>query len=59
MELLPGFGDGFAIDEFVDDLLHGDMNGVLHTLHEPHREKSPGSEGLPSGASHPEAPKPA
>lgn len=38
VHLPEGEKSAFAVDELVDDLLHGDMQGVLHTLHEPHGE---------------------
>ncbi len=38
VHLPEGEGSAFAVDELVDDLLHGDMQGVLHALHEPHSE---------------------
>lgn len=41
VEIPQGTGEHVAIDELVDDLLHGDMNGVLHALHEPHKEAEP------------------
>lgn len=36
VELTPGTDEAFAVDEFVDDLIHGDTDGALRTLHEPH-----------------------
>lgn len=38
VHLPEGERNAFAIDVLVDNLLHGDMQGVLHTLHEPHGE---------------------
>lgn len=38
VELLEGSNEAVAVDELVNDLLHGDMQGVLHALHEPHGE---------------------
>lgn len=38
VELLEGSNEAVAVDELVDNLLHGNMQGVLHTLHEPHGE---------------------
>lgn len=43
VEILQGTGESVALDELVDDLLHGDVNGVLSALHEPHREVAPES----------------
>lgn len=38
MEIIQGTGEAVAVDELVDDLLHGNMRGVLHALHEPHKD---------------------
>lgn len=38
VEITEGDNQGVAVDKLVDDLLHGDMSGVLHDLHEPHDE---------------------
>lgn len=38
VEIIEGDNQGVAVDKLVDDLLHGDMSGVLHDLHEPHDE---------------------
>ena len=38
MELLQGENTAVALDALVNDLLHGDMSGVLHDLREPHNE---------------------
>lgn len=46
VEILQGTGESVAVDELIDDLLHGDVNGALHVLHEPHVEPTPG-EKLP------------
>ncbi|MBK0420074.1 hypothetical protein JD276_13635 [Leucobacter sp. CSA1] len=44
VELLQGTNEAVAVDELVDDLLHGDVNGALHALHEPHDEHHAGHE---------------
>lgn len=36
MEIVEGTNEAVAVDKLVDDLIHGDMQGVLHALHEPH-----------------------
>ena len=36
LEIIPGADEAVALDELIDDFLHGDMQGVLHALHEPH-----------------------
>ncbi|MGO1539360.1 MAG: hypothetical protein ACTHZ9_02430 [Leucobacter sp.] len=41
-ELPIGTDEAVAIDELVDDILHGDVKGALHTLHEPHDENHSG-----------------
>lgn len=46
VEILQGTGESVAVDELIDDLLHGDVNGALHVLHEPHAEVAP-EHGLP------------
>lgn len=46
VEILQGTGESVAVDELIDDLLHGDVNGALHALHEPHKEAIHG-EGAP------------
>ena len=46
VEIPQGTGESVAVDELIDDLLHGDVNGALHVLHEPHSEVTPG-EGSP------------
>ncbi|UOQ56260.1 hypothetical protein MUN78_11230 [Leucobacter allii] len=38
VELTPGTDEAVAVDELVDDFLHGDTRGMLHALHEPHPE---------------------
>lgn len=38
VHLPEGTGEAVAVDELVDDFLHGDVQGALHTLHEPHGE---------------------
>ncbi|MFV0432670.1 MAG: hypothetical protein ACK5LO_01610 [Leucobacter sp.] len=35
VEVPQGTGEAVAVDELVDDLLHGNMRGVLRNLHEP------------------------
>ncbi len=42
VEIPQGTGESVAVDELIDDLLHGDVNGALHALHEPHNEAVPG-----------------
>ena len=32
VEIIEGDNQGVAVDKLVDDLLHGDMSGVLHDL---------------------------
>lgn len=49
VEVPQSTGESVALDELVDDFLHGDVNGALHALHEPY------SESKPSGAASPEA----
>ncbi|WP_449281391.1 hypothetical protein [Leucobacter sp.] len=44
MEIPQGTDEAVAVDELVDDLLHGDVRGVLHALHEPHDEGGPEQE---------------
>lgn len=44
VELLPGTNEAVAVDALIDDLLHNDMNGVLHELHEPHSDNHRGHE---------------
>ncbi|MFD5600323.1 hypothetical protein ACFWHR_09715 [Leucobacter sp. NPDC058333] len=39
VELNQGTNEAVALDELIDDVLHGDMNGALRALHEPHVEK--------------------
>jgi len=36
MEIIEGENEAVAVDALVDNLLHGNMTGVLHDLHEPH-----------------------
>lgn len=38
LEIIPGADEAVALDELVDDFLHNDMDGALHTLHSPYRE---------------------
>lgn len=38
VELPQGTGESVALDKLVDDFLHGDVNGALESLHEPHAE---------------------
>lgn len=42
LDLPQGTDEAVAVDELVDDMLKGDVNGVLHALHEPHDEHHPG-----------------
>lgn len=44
MEIIQGTGEAVAVDELIDDLIHGNMRGVLHALHEPHKEAAEGEE---------------
>ena len=39
LEIIPGVDGAVALDELVDDFLHGDMGGALHAFHNPHGEK--------------------
>ncbi|RGE20295.1 hypothetical protein [Leucobacter sp. wl10] len=48
MEIPQGTGEAVAVDELIDDLLHGDIRGALNALHEPHREAEVGPEAAPS-----------
>ncbi|MBK0422681.1 hypothetical protein JD292_11420 [Leucobacter sp. CSA2] len=34
LEIPQGTNEGVAIDELIDDLLHGDVRGALRALHE-------------------------
>jgi predicted methyltransferase MtxX (methanogen marker protein 4) len=36
VEIPQGTDEAVAVDELVDDFLHGDVRGALHALHEPH-----------------------
>lgn len=36
VEIPQGTDEAVAVDELIDDFLHGDIRGVLHALHEPH-----------------------
>lgn len=47
VEVPQGTGESVALDELVDDFLHGDVNGALHALHEPHSENKPGESAAP------------
>ena len=47
IEIPQGTGEPVAIDELIDDLLRGDVNGALHALHEPCAP--PGRDELPPG----------
>ncbi|GAA1783458.1 MULTISPECIES: hypothetical protein [Leucobacter] len=38
VEIQQGSNEAVAVDELVDDLLHGNVTGMLHALHEPHDE---------------------
>lgn len=41
--VLPeGTHESVAVDELVTDFLKGDLNAVLHDLHEPHNEEHEG-----------------
>lgn len=41
--VLPeGTHEAVAVDELVTDFLKGDLNAVLHDLHEPHDEEHEG-----------------
>lgn len=42
IELGQGTDEAVAVDELIDDFLHGDVQGALHVLHEPHGEDHPG-----------------
>ena len=48
MEIIQGTGEAVAVDELIDDLIHGNMRGVLHALHEPHKEAADGEEIAPA-----------
>ena len=41
LEIPQGTDEGVAVDEMITGLLSGDMNRVLHSLHEPHLEADP------------------
>lgn len=47
VEIPQGTDEAVDVAELVDDLLHGNMRGVLHALHEPHREADAGPEPAP------------
>lgn len=36
MEIVEGENEAVAVDALIDNLVHGNMRGVLHDLHEPH-----------------------
>ncbi len=36
MEIIEGENEAVAVDALIDNLLHGNMTGALHDLHEPH-----------------------
>lgn len=36
VEIPQGTDEAVAVDELIDDFLHGDIRGALHALHEPH-----------------------
>ncbi len=36
MEIIEGENQAVAVDALIDDLVHGNLSGVLHDLHEPH-----------------------
>ncbi|QZY51449.1 hypothetical protein [Leucobacter tenebrionis] len=42
VEIVQGTDEAVAVDELIDDLLHGDIQGALHALHEPHGESKAG-----------------
>ncbi|MFA5607730.1 MAG: hypothetical protein WDA07_11135 [Leucobacter sp.] len=39
MEIIEGTDEAVGVDELVDDFLHGDVDGALKSLHEPHRQQ--------------------
>lgn len=41
IEIPQGTDEAAAVDEVITGLLSGDMNRVLHSLHEPHVEEDP------------------
>jgi len=40
VEVTQGTNEAVALDELIDDVLHGNVNGALHALHEPHLEQA-------------------
>ena len=38
VEIIEGSNEAVAVDKLVDDLVHGNMSGVLHDLGEPHSD---------------------
>lgn len=50
VEIQQGTGEAVALDELVDDFIHGDVNGVLHALHEPHQERTFREKATPEAA---------
>ena len=36
MEIIEGDNEAVAVDALVDHVLHGNISGALHDLHEPH-----------------------
>ena len=41
LEIPQGTDEGVAVDEMITGLRSGDLNRVLHSLHEPHLEADP------------------
>lgn len=41
LDLPEGTHEAWAIDAVVDNMLHGDTQGVLKELHEPHSDSQP------------------
>lgn len=39
MEIIEGENEAVAVDALIDNLLHGNMTGALHDLHEPHNSE--------------------
>ncbi len=39
VELMSGTDEAVALDQLVDDLLHGNSRGMLKNLHEPYSEE--------------------
>lgn len=36
MEIIEGENEAVALDALIENLVHGNMTGALHDLHEPH-----------------------